>query len=367
MEENKSTEVTINDISKHYLSSVIIYGVVLLFITFCPGLNSQIENTYFNYIVFFVAYYICYIIFALPIYLKFKPKSVLNSKSVAIWEYIKRQFNRKEQTKTWLENIEPKEHEKQAFMILFIKAFFGVYTVNLLCNQYLPSMQYNIGFLKEMYSQAYQYASTSGVYWGIAQYIDDTTDMWIKISLTVTTLVYAISYLTDITLLKSKIKSADTTPLGVLSCLLCFYPFVLLTEYVIPHFPEEFVPINNFALKLILSIILILANIISLIAILRLGTRVGNLTNRGIVTGFPYNIVRHPDYAMQICIAVVLTVPIYLTDISAPEKLMLAVGTIGWIYIYYLRSITEERHLIKDEDYQKYVDKVKYRFIPKLF
>ena len=78
MEENKSTEVTINDISKHYLSSVIIYGVVLLFITFCPGLNSQIENTYFNYIVFFVAYYICYIIFALPIYLKFKPKSVLN-------------------------------------------------------------------------------------------------------------------------------------------------------------------------------------------------------------------------------------------------------------------------------------------------
>lgn len=367
MEENETREVTINDISRHYLSSVLIYGAVLLFITFCPGLNNQIENPYFNYIVFFLIYYVLYIIFALPIYFKFKPKSLLNSKSVAIWEYIKRQFDRKENTKTWLENIEPKENEKQAFMILFIKAFFGVYTVNILCNQYLPSMDYNIGFLKEMFSQAYQYASTAGVYMGIAQYIDDTTDMWVKLSLTVTMLVYAVSYITDISLFRNKIKSADTTPLGVLSCLLCFYPFILITNFILPNYPEEFVPINNLPLKLTLSVLLILANLISLIAILRLGTKAGNLTNRGIVTGFPYNIIRHPDYAMQICIAVILPVPVYFNDISIFAKIMLTLGILGWIYIYYLRAITEERHLIKDEDYQKYVEKVKYRFIPKLF
>ena len=42
-------------------------------------------------------------------------------------------------------------------------------------------------------------------------------------------------------------------------------------------------------------------------------------------------------------------------------------GLFAWILIFYLRAITEERHLLKDSEYQKYTEEVKYRFIPNLF
>ena len=61
MEENLKQEVTTKDVLKHYLSSILIYGLVLLFITFCPILNDSIDNEGFNYILFFLIYYICYI------------------------------------------------------------------------------------------------------------------------------------------------------------------------------------------------------------------------------------------------------------------------------------------------------------------
>ena len=171
MEEVKQ-EVTIKDILKHYFSSLVIYGAILLFITFCPALNQNIENRYLNYIAFFLIYYIGYAAFALPIYIYFKPLSILESRSVAIIEYIKRQFNKNQTTEEWLKNIEPKENEKQAMVILFIKTFFGVYCVNLLCNKYLPGLGYDIDFLKEMFLQAINYTQTAGVYYGFAQYID---------------------------------------------------------------------------------------------------------------------------------------------------------------------------------------------------
>jgi protein-S-isoprenylcysteine O-methyltransferase Ste14 len=37
-----------------------------------------------------------------------------------------------------------------------------------------------------------------------------------------------------------------------------------------------------------------------------------------------------------------------------------------WSLIYYLRAVTEERHLMNDPDYQAYCRKVRYRFIPGL-
>ena len=38
-----------------------------------------------------------------------------------------------------------------------------------------------------------------------------------------------------------------------------------------------------------------------------------------------------------------------------------------WAFIYYMRALTEERHLLKDPEYQAYTEKVKYKFIPGLF
>ena len=268
----------------------------------------------------------------------------------------------------WIKTFSMNEEEKQAFVILFIKAFFGVYCVNLLCNKYLSSLDYDFGFMKEMFSQAVNYAKSEGLIMGLVQYIDDTTDMWVNLCITLTTTVLAVSYITETKFLGNKIKYADTTPLGILSCVLCFYPFVTITTKLFPVFSEELIPVGNNLLRVVISLLIIIVNIGSLMAILRLGTKSGNLTNRGIVTGFPYNIVRHPDYSMQMMYAILLTIPLFFVgDFSIIEKIFYPLSMLIWIFLYYLRAITEERNLIQDEKYQKYVEKVKYRFIPYLF
>ena len=362
--ENKLTN---KDILRHYFASILIYGLILLFIIFCPLYYETIEYPYFNYITVFGIYYLLYVIFALPIFFKLKPDSILKSRNITILNYFKRQF-KKMTSQERIEAFSPNEEEKQAFVILFIKVFFGVYCVNLLCNKYLSSLDYDFDFLKEMFTQAINYTRAEGPFFGIMQYIDDTTDMWVNIMLTISTTVLAVSYITETKYLGNKIKYADTTPLGILSTILCFYPFVIITNKLFPVFSQELIPVGNNILRITLSILIILVNFVSMSAIIKLGTKSGNLTNRGIETGFPYSIIRHPDYSMQMFYVILLTIPLFFVgDSSIVEKIFYVLSSFVWIILFYTRALTEERNLIQDEKYKEYTQKVKYRFIPYLF
>lgn len=371
MEENfnNEREVTTKDILKHYCSSILIYGVLLSILSLSPLFYETIQESWMDYISFFIIYYLAYIIIAPVVFFIFKPKSILESRNLAIVEYIKRQFRKNETTEEFLKNIEPTEPEKQALMILFIKSFFGFNCLSAIFNKYFVSPGYDIDFIKTFFVQYLQDSSNGGnLLTGFVQFIIDTGDMWLKFIVGLSMLVYAVSYLTETEFFKNKIKSADTTPLGVLSCIACYYPITILTNKFIEVTPDSLLPVNNQIILAILNLLIILVNFVSLIAVLRLGTKVGNLTNRGIVTGFPYNIIRHPDYTMQICYIILTTIPLFLmSQYSIITKIIITIATLAWVYIYYLRAITEERHLIKDPEYQKYVEKVKYRFIPKLF
>lgn len=369
MEDTINQEVTTKDILKHYSSSVLIYGTVLLILSLSPLFYESIQNSWMDYISFLILYYIAYIIIAPVIFFIFKPKSILKSRNLAIIEYIKRQFKKNETTEEFLKNIEPTEKEKQAFVILFIKAFFSYNCLNALFNKYFASPEYDIDFIKTFIGQIIQDTSSGlPLLPSLGQFIIDTGDMWLKFILGISMIVYAVSYLTELDIFKNKIKSADTTPLGILTCIACYYPITILTYKFIEVTPDSLLPVDNQMILVILNLLIILVNFISLIAVIRLGTKVGNLTNRGIVTGFPYNIIRHPDYTMQICYIILTTIPLFIMrEYSIITKVIMTVATMIWIYIYYLRAITEERHLIKDPEYQQYVEKVKYRFIPKLF
>ena len=361
-------EVTNKDILKHYLSSVLVYGVILLILFVSPLFNQNIENPWLSYFSVLFVYYILYVIFAYPIFKKFRPQSILDSRNVVIIDYFKRQFAKGRNIEQKLFEMNLNENEKQAFIILFIKTFFGVYSLSLLCNKFLPQMSYNFDFLGEMFSQSIQYMQTNGILNGILQYLDDTADMWLSFMFTITAFVFAFSYLTEADFLKNRIKYADTTPLGILSCAMCFYPFTLISERLFPVNMQELVPIDGLYLRLTVYILAILVNFVSMFAILRLGTKAGNLTNRGIVTGFPYNIIRHPDYAMQICYIILTFVPLYASDtLNILGDIILTIGMLLWIGVYILRAITEERNLIKDDEYKAYCQKVKYRFIPKVY
>lgn len=359
-------EITNKDWLKHYFASLLIYGVILLFLLFCPVYYETINYDKFDYTAFFALYYILYVIIAPVIFYTKKPASVLKSRSLTILGYIKRQFNFKQSAEEFLSNIEPNETEKLSLMTLFIQVFFGVYCVNTLCNKYLSDLSYNIDFIKVMFEDSVRYLSLENNIWSaLIQFITDTGDVWLKILMMITLIVLTFSYLTESDLFKNRVKSVDTTPLGVLSCLAFYYPVIVLTDMFL-GLPDT--QLNNGVLHAILLFISIIANIGILIAVISLGAKSGNLTNRGIVTRFPYNFVRHPDYSMQILYILSTSVPIFLMEqISVMQKILLSFAVISWIYLYYLRAITEERHLIKDVDYKEYVQKVKYRFIPKLF
>lgn len=362
-------EVKKLDIIKHYIASVVIYGLILMIIINCPVYYETIEHEFFNYIYFFIFYYILYVLLAPVIYFILKPKSVLESGNLSIIRYIARQFKKHNSTKEFLDNIEPKEDEKQAMMTLFVKTFFSVITVNSLCNIYLPTLDYSFEFLETFGATFIQYVHDgSGLWQAFFQYVLDTSDMWLKLIMTGMALVLAFSYLTDAKIFRNKIKSVDTTPLGVLSCIICYYPITILTDKFITRSLETGIPVGNTVVLAILNILIVLVNLINLIALIRLFGKAGNLTNRGIVTGFPYNIIRHPSYTMEVLYIILASLPIcFIPSITLSEKISLWIGFIIWIYIYYLRAVTEERHLIKDKEYQAYVEKVKYRFIPKVF
>ena len=54
-------EVTNKDILKHYLSSVLDYGIILLILFVSPLFNQNIENPWLSYFSVLVVYYILYV------------------------------------------------------------------------------------------------------------------------------------------------------------------------------------------------------------------------------------------------------------------------------------------------------------------
>jgi len=105
------------------------------------------------------------------------------------------------------------------------------------------------------------------------------------------------------------------------------------------------------------SIIILIG--IYLWASVALGAKCSNLTNRGIVARGPYAFVRHPAYISKCLAWSIATLP-YLSIINVA-------GAFFWVFIYYLRAITEERHLGKDPEYRDYCKKVKWKFVPYLW
>lgn len=357
-------EVTKNDIIKHYLSSIFIYGIILILLFIIPVFNAEIHSKYLNYFSILLGYYILYVIFALPIFFKFRPKSILKSRSIVILNYFKRQFL-KDSVENKLQNLYLTSTEKQVFVILFIKVFFGCYSLSLLCNKYLIQLGYNVDYIITMFRQSMLHTNNFISIW---QFIDDTTDVWLTLMFTLTNIILAISYLTETEFLKNKIKYVDTSFLGIASCVMCYYPFVLLTEKIIPVSIKELMPIDNDFLRVAIYILALLVNIIVTLSVMVLGTKSGNLTNRGIVKSFPYNIVRHPEYSAKIGYIIISMLPVYISaGLNTLGNIILSIGVLMWIGLYILRAITEERNLIKDPEYKEYICKVKYRFIPFIF
>jgi protein-S-isoprenylcysteine O-methyltransferase Ste14 len=171
------------------------------------------------------------------------------------------------------------------------------------------------------------------------------------------TAFFTFGYLAEAGFLKNKVRSVEMTFLGWAVTLLTYPPFNSVYNQFFPWVANDYADFG--AYTAVFRIVIIVLVIIFVWATLALGTRCSNLTNRGIVGRGPYRHIRHPAYASKNAVWWITMLPV------------LSIGSfvtmLAWSFLYYLRAVTEERHLERDPDYAEYKKHVRYMFIPKVF
>ncbi len=175
------------------------------------------------------------------------------------------------------------------------------------------------------------------------------------------TLLFAFGYLFSSSRLRNRIKSVDPTWSGWLVTLACYPPFNNLTASLAPHHSATYAYFHSIEATFVMRLVVMLLLFVYVWASVSLGTKCSNLTNRGIVQRGAYRIVRHPAYISKVLVWWITLIPVL------PHIPLAAAGMLVWTVIYFLRAVTEERHLSEDPDYVAYCTKVKYRFIPYVY
>lgn len=200
----------------------------------------------------------------------------------------------------------------------------------------------------------------------------------------VDTLWYVFGYIFEADFLGNKVKSVDVSLFGWAVALFCYPPFNQITGQFLPWGSSDYADFGNFWVTTIILILVLVCMFFYLWATLSLGTRCSNLTNRGIVSGGAFSIVRHPSYSAKNISWFLLALPLIgfhgeLKSLSFPfidfsiqiplidANWIVLLSLIGCMIIYFLRAVTEERHLMQDSQYREYCEKVKYRFVPGFF
>lgn len=171
--------------------------------------------------------------------------------------------------------------------------------------------------------------------------------------------------------LKNTCISVEPTLLGWLVAILCYPPFqsYLQIYFSIPS-EKAFTSMPHPALVVLFSALSTISYAIYMSATVVFGMRFSNLTHRGIITTGAYAFIRHPAYAAKNfswwCVMMPYVIYEAISRRSAIALIQI-LGLLGMTALYYLRAITEERHLSIDPEYRKYCNRVPHRFIPGLF
>lgn len=170
--------------------------------------------------------------------------------------------------------------------------------------------------------------------------------------------------------IKNTLFSVEPTVLGWLAALLSYPPINRMFGFYFSTPSESgFLSIETPQVVTLLAFFSVLSFSVYTAATVCFGLRFSNLTHRGIVTTGPYAVVRHPAYAAKNFSwwCVMLPYALYQAGTQrAAAPLLQVLGLFMMSGIYYVRAITEERHLRKDPEYRAYMERVPHRFIPGL-
>ncbi len=228
---------------------------------------------------------------------------------------------------------------------------------------FIPIMFHGVVAYSELIYDNILLFSKNGVPEGsFVQWINNLVfPMYVYVTLWIALSVYLFGYCVESDKIGSKIKSIDTTFFGWIVTIMCYAPLYEIVFYVIPKADQDFAFFKNEEITAMVRVFIMLVILFKTWTIFSLGTKSSNLTNRGIVTHGAYRFVRHPHYLAKLIVWWICVLP------SAWQHPWLFGGMVFWTMIYVLRALTEEDHLKKDIDYQNYMQKVKWRFIPRVY
>lgn len=255
------------------------------------------------------------------------------------------------------------EYDKKAARALVVKMFFAPLMTVFFVDQF-PHLVGNIGYILSGIPNALANGSYTH-----SQFNNDFFNISIASIFSVDVALAWCGYITSTRWVDNQTVSAEPTMLGWLVCLLCYPPFQMYLGlyYAAPGEREVLQFPSQWAITFFTGMML-LSYFVYMSATLWFGVRFSNLTNRGIIRKGPFAVIRHPAYASKNFAWWCVMFPAIMYNASTQTGLYIAIlqiiGLVLMTWIYYMRAITEERHLSVDPYYKEYCKQVKYRFIP---
>lgn len=248
--------------------------------------------------------------------------------------------------------------ERRAALTIALKLFFVPLMTGFLLTNIGDVMQYWREFVSEDSATQYSMRLNTNFYF-----------LLLSILFAIDVLIFTIGYMIEVPALDNEIKSVDPTALGWLSCLICYPPFNQAGFAFFSFAPVDAADFGTPLSQTMLAWLSLAAVAVFTWASIALGLRASNLTNRGIVSHGPYRFVRHPAYVTKNVTIWIAALPAVVDAFSrsVADGFWVLACLAAWTLVYVVRALTEERHLLMLPGYADYQEKVRYRFVPKLF
>jgi protein-S-isoprenylcysteine O-methyltransferase Ste14 len=264
-------------------------------------------------------------------------------------------------------NLRPQfnEIDKKAVRALLVKLFFAPLMTVFFAGQF-PHLVSNVGYL----GGSLPAAILNGTYTHTS-FNNDLFNISIAVIFSIDVALAWCGYVISSRWVDNLTVTAEPTMLGWLVCIACYPPFQMFLGlyYAAPGEREVLSFPSQFAIS-VFTIMMVLSYIVYMSATLWFGVRFSNLTNRGIIRKGPFAVIRHPAYASKnfawwcVMFPAIVYNAMHNGLAGVQVAILQILGLIMMTWFYYLRSITEERHLSQDPYYLEYCKQVKYRFIP---
>ncbi len=328
----------------------------LLFFYFFYTLHPHFSRYFASHYFFFgVDVYVTTVFFVVVLFylvglgvLYFFDSVYTNSKSLLAWIALKKICFFQQIDKT----------EKMALLSILLKGFYAPLMIAWFIG-HSADMLFHLSYVYQhanLIIDDFQAIFQSHLYWLIFQII-----------LFFDVLFFTLGYLIELPFLQNEIKSVETSVLGWAVALACYPPFNDVTLKLFAWHSTDFPKFSNSWLFYFFSFLLLFCMGVYSWASWSLGLKASNLTHRGIVSTGAYSLVRHPAYFFKNFAWWIGGIPAIVAGFNRDfsDGFYIVFCLLGWSTLYFLRAITEERHLMSvDDDYSVYAAKVRWRFIP---